>query len=136
MKTKTRTKEHQLQSTIESIAVVEQLIDQYKKEGEIPEILYGNCLIASTEAVSNAIKHGNHSDKNKNVFLQFKFAEKELVVAVQDEGNGYDYKNIPDPTAAGNIEKIHGRGVFIMRNLCDKVEFEDKGRKAIMYFTK
>jgi serine/threonine-protein kinase RsbW len=54
---------------------------------------------------------------------------------IEDEGPGFDYNNLPDPTAPENIEKPHGRGVFLMRKLADQCEFQDDGRIVIMDFT-
>jgi len=135
MRTDCEIMKHQLPYTIASIAMVEELIDQYKKDDKIPEVLYGNCLIATTEAVTNAINHGNKLDESKKILLQFKFRKKEIVVEIMDEGSGFDYANLADPTAENNLEKTEGRGVFIMESLCDKVDFEEGGKKIVLHFS-
>ena len=135
MKSDYKIVKHELSSTIASIAMVEELIDQFKKENKIPEVLYGNCLIATTEAVTNAINHGNKLDESKKILLQFKFRKKEIVVEIMDEGSGFDYANLADPTAENNLEKTEGRGVFIMESLCDKVDFEEGGKKIVLHFS-
>ncbi len=119
----------------ENIAVVERLIDQIEKDhGIVPEH-YGNVLIAMTEGVNNAIVHGNKLDPEKSVAVACSIDEKNLVFRITDEGPGFDYDNLPDPTAPENIEKPHGRGVFLMRHLADECAFEDDGRIVELTFT-
>jgi serine/threonine-protein kinase RsbW len=54
----------------------------------------------------------------------------------QDEGKGFDYHNLPDPTAPENILKENGRGIFLMKNLSDEIEFNDSGNEVTIYFGK
>jgi serine/threonine-protein kinase RsbW len=101
---------------------------------EVGEDNFGNILIAVTEAVNNAIQHGNKLDPAKDIQISFKSNNKEICFKVQDEGNGFDYTRIPDPTAPENIEKPHGRGIFLMNSLADKVEFADNGKTVTLSF--
>ena len=119
----------------ENIAVVERLIDQLSEEHGIIAEHYGNVLIAMTEGVNNAIVHGNKLDPEKSVSVSCAIDEKNLVFRISDEGPGFDYDNLPDPTAPENIEKPHGRGVFLMRHLADECTFEDEGRIVELTFT-
>ena len=126
--------ELKFESKPENIAIVERLIDQISTEhGIIPEH-YGNVLIGMTEAVNNAITHGNKLDLEKSVGVSCAVDGKSLVFRITDEGPGFDYDNLPDPTAPENIEKPNGRGVFLMRQLADSCEFEELGRVAILRF--
>ena len=118
----------------ENIAVVERLIDQLSEEHGIIAEHYGNVLIAMTEGVNNAIVHGNKLDPEKSVTVACAIDEKNLVFRIADEGPGFDYDNLPDPTAPENIEKPHGRGVFLMRHLADECAFEDDGRIVELTF--
>ena len=127
---------HQLPSELSSMARVEQLIDELKEKHNIAEEIYGNLLIATTEAVNNALKHGNKLDKNKLIDLHFEFSDAEFCVTVIDQGSGFDYENVPDPTLPENIEKPDGRGIFIMKNLSDEVRFEEEGRIVKLTFYK
>lgn len=114
--------------------MVEKLIDHVFAEYRVKEDYYGELLIAMTEAVNNAIVHGNKMDMSKQVLVTFNIEGNEMVFRVEDEGPGFDFNNLPDPTAPENIEKPHGRGVFLMRNLADSCEFEDDGRVCTLRF--
>lgn len=118
----------------ENIALAEKLIDQACAEHQVPESLYGNILIALTEAVNNAIHHGNALDPAKRVSLGYDTQGPLITFTVSDEGPGFDFENLPDPTDPRNIEKPHGRGVFLMRALADKVVFSDNGATAELTF--
>lgn len=119
-----------------SISKVESLIDTTCAKLSIKEDYYGNVLIAVTEAVNNAIEHGNNQDANLKVNVSVGDKETDFCFSVQDEGKGFDFDNLPDPTAPENIEKEHGRGIFLMRSLAEEVEFQDKGRNVTIYFSK
>lgn len=125
----------QFPSVMENINRVEKLIDDLVAEFNIKEDYYGELLIAMTEAVNNAIVHGNKLDASKNVSIQVEQVDdSNLRFTIEDEGPGFDYNNLPDPTAPENIEKPHGRGVFLMRQLSDECSFEDNGRVVILSF--
>lgn len=84
------------------------------------------------EAVINSVKHGNKMDKSKTVEIDVTFDENRLVLEVRDQGEGYHFKKLPDPTHPENIMKLEGRGVFLIRNLMDKVQFLNGGRTIKM----
>jgi len=121
-------------SRMEGITEVEGLINDICEEFGVEETHYGEILIAMTEAVNNAIVHGNKLDNNKMVDVQVLVEGTELQFRIADEGPGFDYENIPDPTSPENIEKPNGRGVFLMRQLADQCTFEELGRVAILTF--
>ncbi len=119
----------------ENIALAEKLIDEACVKYNVPESLYGNILIALTEAVNNAIHHGNQLDPAKKVQLGYGVEGERVTFVVSDEGPGFDHENLPDPTDPENIEKPHGRGVFLMRALSDGVEFSDNGATVAIAFS-
>ncbi len=121
-------------SKAENLNLVEKLIDDVCEQNSVNEDYYGNILIAITEAVNNAIHHGNKSNPDKKVNVSYSSTPEKLLFTIQDEGPGFDYENLPDPTDPQNIEKPHGRGVFLMRNLSDEIEFSDGGSTVIMKF--
>jgi serine/threonine-protein kinase RsbW len=121
-------------SRYENLAIAEKLINDVSEQFQLPEDYYGNILVAVTEAVNNAIQHGNKSNPDKNIEVAFKKQLNKLHFTIKDEGEGFDFENIPDPTDPANIEKINGRGVFLMKNLADQVEFSENGKVVSLQF--
>ena len=124
----------QVPSISENIRMIESFIDNAKERFDLDDDIYGNIMIAVTEAVNNAIKHGNANDRSKNVLLSLSLKDSLIKFVVKDEGSGFDYQNLPDPTAPENIEKVGGRGIFLMKHLSDEVEFKDQGRIVELSF--
>lgn len=130
-------KQHQmltLTSDPRNVARVETFVEKVVAKYRISPDMYGNILISLTEAVTNAINHGNHGDTSKMVFVKLKELTGKLAFQVTDEGDGFDFDNIPDPTAPENLLKIGGRGVFLMRQLSDDVLFRDNGSTVEIQF--
>ncbi len=121
-------------SRSENIVLVEKLIQDVCSLFKINEDNFGNILVALTEAVNNAIEHGNKADPNKKIEICFNSKESSIIFSIKDQGPGFNFQAIPDPTAPENIEKPSGRGVFLMKNLADRVDFEDNGSKVILEF--
>jgi serine/threonine-protein kinase RsbW len=118
----------------ENVSVVESFIENIGEKVSIQETVYGNVLVSVTEAVNNAIVHGNKEDKNKKVRLGLKKNKKSVRFVVEDEGNGFDFNNLPDPTNPKNLEKVKGRGIFLIKSLSDKTTFKRGGRTVEMLF--
>jgi serine/threonine-protein kinase RsbW len=120
----------------ENITIVEKFIDDLRNEVNVGDDVYGNILISLTEAANNAMLHGNKANENKSVEISYGLDErgKNLSFIVKDEGPGFDYNNLPDPTAPENLERTSGRGVFLMMQLADMVVFSDKGATVEMQF--
>lgn len=124
----------QIPSIPENIRIVESFIDNAKEKFHITDDIYGNIMVAVTESVNNAIKHGNNCDKSKNVNISLFIEPKSIKFVVEDQGTGFDPESLPDPTLPENINKPDGRGIFLMRNLCDELEFSNEGRVVEMKF--
>ena len=88
--------------------------------------------LCAEEAVRNAIVHGNLSDGKKSVKISFEIEKDALIVEVEDEGRGFDPGLLPDPAAGDNIMKAAGRGVYLIKRLMDKVEFNETGNRIKM----
>lgn len=123
-----------ISSKIENLRVVEKLIDEISAECNLSSEIYGNILIATLEATNNAIMHGNKLDEQKMVKIVCICENDELKISIKDQGDGFDFHSIPDPTAPENIENINGRGVFLMEKLSDKLSFHDNGSKVELFF--
>jgi serine/threonine-protein kinase RsbW len=134
MNTEKQTYSMQIVSQPESINLVEKLIDEIKSEYNIHEECYGNMLVAVTEAVNNAIQHGNKYDADKMVHVAYEIDPDQIAFTITDEGPGFDYLNLPDPTDPENLEKPTGRGVFLMKHLADQIIFSENGRVVELYF--
>lgn len=124
----------QIPSLPDNIRIVESFIDNAKEKFKVSDDLYGNVMVAVTESVNNAIHHGNKEDKNKNVTIKLEMDDKAMRFFIKDEGTGFDFENLPDPTAPENIAKPGGRGIFLMKHLCDDVNFHDEGREVELVF--
>lgn len=123
-----------LASDPKNVAVVESFVGKICREYQIQKETYGNILISLTEAVNNAIIHGNKNDENKTVRIQLNKMPDRIAFRVSDEGRGFDAEKLPDPTCPRNLTKCGGRGVFLMRQLCDRIDFYDNGRTVEMHF--
>lgn len=121
-------------SMTENIRMIESFIDNAKERFHLDDDIYGNIMIAVTEAVNNAIKHGNNSNKKKNVHLSLALQDSLIKFTIKDEGEGFNYEHLPDPTAPENLEKPGGRGIFLMKHLSDEVQFKDNGRIVELSF--
>lgn len=127
---------HKLPTKIQSLTIVEQIIEDIRNVYGISEEIYGNILVSVTEAVNNAIRHGNQLNEDLPVDFSYTQTENALSFTIKDQGKGFDFNNLPDPTHPSNIEKPDGRGIYIMKNLADKVEFFDNGSTVIIHFNK
>ena len=100
----------------------------------LPSVLYGKISLSVIEAVNNAILSGNKRQPDKMVSLVAEKTDKQFKVTVSDEGEGFDYEVIPDPTLPDNINKITGRGLYLMKTLSDELIFENGGSTVTLVF--
>ena len=91
-------------------------------------------VLLTSEAVTNAIEHGNHLDESKQVHVELAVEEDCLTVSVQDEGSGFSRNEVTDPLKDDNLFKDGGRGIFLIEEMADEVRYEMDGRKVIMVF--
>jgi serine/threonine-protein kinase RsbW len=123
-----------ISSDTQNIRLVERVIDDVCEQYKVHEDRYGNILIAVTEAVNNAITHGNHNNPDKSVTIAYSIDPNSITFSISDEGSGFDYKNLPDPTAPENLDKVNGRGIFLMKNLSDNIQFDENGKQVQLKF--
>ena len=128
-------KELKINSKAENLRKVEKFVDEVSVDLSLNDEIYGNVLIATLEAANNAIMHGNKGQEDKIVDILFTKEKSRIILRIQDQGCGFDFNNIPDPTAPENIEKIHGRGVFLMQKLSDQIEFFENGSIVQLTFS-
>lgn len=122
-----------LDSEMESLkrAVVE--VERFMHEMDITDgnLVYRSVLLTS-EAVSNAIKHGNEEDASKQVTVDLVVYSDRIVIKVEDEGHGFDREAVEDPRETSNLLREGGRGIFLIEEVADAVEYELKGRRVCM----
>jgi serine/threonine-protein kinase RsbW len=124
----------EIPSLAENIRIIESFIDNAKEKYELNDDIYGNIMIAVTEAVNNAIRHGNKDNSSKNVFISLSLEDGMIKFKIQDEGTGFNFHQLPDPTAPENISKPGGRGIFLMKHLSDEVDFKENGKVVELSF--
>jgi serine/threonine-protein kinase RsbW len=113
-----------LQSNPKQIRRVEAFLKKVNRAAHLDEIQMHKMMVSLTEAVNNAIIHGNKSDQMKNVHVRCELLPGWLVVFVSDEGKGFQPDKVRNPLRKQNLMRESGRGVFLMKTLMDKVEFE------------
>ncbi len=124
----------EIPSLSENVRMIESFIDNAKDQYMLNDDIYGNIMIAVTESVHNAIRHGNKGDAKKNVHLSLSLQDNVIRFTVQDEGIGFNHDKLPDPTAPENIDQPGGRGIFLMKHLSDEVNFLNDGRVVELVF--
>ena len=113
-----------LSSSLKDLTAVEKISEQVGEEMNLSEDERDNLAIAMTEAVGNAIVHGNKKNAEKKVNIRIKIKSKrDLCVSVTDEGKGFNPDKLIDPTHPEHLMKEHGRGIFILKALMDEVSF-------------
>lgn len=124
----------QLPSKYDSITQLEALIEDIADKHQIGDDTFANMMTCLNEVTINAIVHGNKLDPEKKVIVNAEVENKRIVWTVADEGEGFDYAHLPDPTAAENLEKLTGRGVFIIKHLADQCIFNGAGNEVELHF--
>lgn len=116
-----------LPSSPNSVSQLEHFLRKVINEHRVCESKFSDILVSLTEAVNNAIIHGNQNDVKKKVMVKCKTSNRGLQFSIVDEGKGFNPEAIPDPTSAEKLETCGGRGVFIINALADKVAIKSNG---------
>ena len=126
-------------SRLEQLAMVHALIGEISRQYGFGEEMENALLVAVIEAGTNAIQHGNAFHDHKTVLFQFKVRPTEILIQVDDYGNGFDPGKVGDPTDASQLLNPHGRGLYLMRELMDEVTFSirsDNGTTVVLRKTR
>ena len=124
----------QLPSKMESLNALEKLIEDLADKYSIADDTFANMMTCLNEVFINAIVHGNKLQADKKVVVNAEVDNKRIIWTVTDEGTGFDYNHLPDPTAAENLENLTGRGVFIIKQLADQCIFNAAGNEVELHF--
>jgi serine/threonine-protein kinase RsbW len=111
---------------------VDYLMEKGREVGFDHDRLRLNFRVGLTEALANAMLYGNCRDPRKRVKVEACFAEREIRVRVTDEGRGFDPEAVLDPTLPANRVRPGGRGIYLIRQLMDRVEFNARGNSITM----
>lgn len=106
---------------------VEDFIHGVLEDVRASDLIYGSIILCVNESVNNAICHGNKQDLNKHVTIFAECIGEYLIIEVADEGNGFNFEDLPDPTKTENLRKEGGRGLFIIKYLVDQITFKNNG---------
>jgi len=123
-----------IESELSNLGIVENTVDTITRDACINKENYGKIMVSVMEAVNNAIIHGNKSDEKKFVDIEIILENSSMIVTVGDQGKGFRPAEVPDPTEPENIERVNGRGIFLMSRLADKIKFNKKGNRVTMTF--
>jgi serine/threonine-protein kinase RsbW len=115
-----------LSSTPRAVGRVEGFLRKVNKKTQLDEIQMHKLMVSLTEAVNNAIVHGNKSNPKKKVRVVCDCFPELLEFKITDEGRGFKPEKVKNPLHEENLLRTSGRGIFLMRTLMDKVEFEAK----------
>jgi serine/threonine-protein kinase RsbW len=124
----------QLPSKMESLVALENLIEEMANKYNIPDDTFANMMTCLNEVFINAIVHGNKLQEDKKVIVNAEVDSRRINWTITDEGPGFDYNKLPDPTAPENLEKEAGRGVFIVKQLADQCIFNTTGNQVELLF--
>ena len=126
----------EIASERDSLMEIEPILLNLRDNMKLPQEKFYNLLIAVTEALNNAIIHGNRCDPDKTVKVHIQALENEIIVDIEDEGAGFDPDSIEDPRKPENLLKDNGRGVFLIKTLMSETnyDFSGKGTRLSMHF--
>jgi serine/threonine-protein kinase RsbW len=111
---------------------IQEQIEQLLHERQAHDHDIFSIRLALEEALVNAIKHGNQMDPAKKVKISYRLLADRFEVAISDEGTGFNPNDVPDPTAAENLERPCGRGLMLMRHYMSEVRYNDRGNAVVM----
>jgi len=121
-------------SNPEHIRQLETFIEEVTAPYRLDRASYGKILISVTEAVNNAMYHGNHLQPHKEVCIRCHQNGKSIKFWISDEGDGFGADGLPCPTASDRLHVEGGRGVFLMKKLADRIKFRDNGSTVELCF--
>lgn len=124
----------ELESTYEELERVEGLLNDLQQALGFDDDFYARLMLTVSEAATNAVVHGNDLDVNKKAIILAEVVDSVLTVTTSDEGDGFDPEDVPNPLEEENLLIPSGRGVFLMQEYADEVEYQNEGRTLILKF--
>ena len=133
---KQQTIEKKFRSRPQAVVKAERLTEKVGRKCEVDTGLMQDICIAVTEAVNNAVEHGNNLESDKFVTLRFDCSEHSLRITVGDEGPGFDVGLVADPLSPENLTKPNGRGLLIVEALMDEVSIKPSAAGTVVVMVK
>jgi serine/threonine-protein kinase RsbW len=127
-------RQYVLHSSLSELDHVIQETQAFAEAHTTDQDLIYRIVLLTTEAVTNAVEHGNKSDPSKAVRLEFVKADEHIEISVEDEGEGFDPDAVADPRTGDNLYREGGRGIFLITSMADAYHFEAGGRRLRMIF--
>jgi len=124
----------EIESDPNNLITIEEFVNYFAMDLNLGEEKLSALLLSVTEAVTNAIKHGNKGDKSKIVTIDVNVLSETLQIIVKDQGQGFDPSLVPDPTEPDNLLKDSGRGLYLMKVYMSDLRFNitPDGTEAII----
>ena len=119
-----------IKSDVAELKKVEDFLIGIFNEYRLEKKYFNKIYLCISEAGINSIKHGNKNDANKQVSIIVDCSKREMDIQIEDEGEGFDISKVENPIMKENINKESGRGIFIIKNLSDKIEYNEKGNRV------
>lgn len=119
-----------IKSDKKELEKVEKFLQEIFEKENLPNQCFNKVYLCISEAVINSIEHGNKNDRTKEVDIQINCSRGNLCIEVHDQGDGFDYELVENPTTKENIKRETGRGIHIMKSLCNQVEFKNRGKSV------
>ncbi len=123
-----------LPSSYEALEQLEPFVNELQQWASFSDEDQNRIMLALSEAVNNAIVHGNNLQEDKTVTITASHRDRQFNISVMDEGKGFDPESIPNPLKEQNLLNEGGRGVYLMKQYADSVTFSQNGSKVTMNF--
>lgn len=128
------TKKMILQSSLKEMDKLDSFVNELQEWASLDQQQRDRIMLPLSEAINNAILHGNQLQEHKSVTVVAELQNQRLIISVEDEGVGFDPDDVPDPLQKENLLKEGGRGIYLIREYTDDIDFQNKGSKIIMHF--
>lgn len=123
-----------ISSQLININKVRFFLEEVFNESHLDKVLFNRIFLGLSEAVNNSIVHGNRLNTEKHVCIQITLNESQILIVVEDEGDGFCADDVGDPTFQKNLKKENGRGIFLLRQIADEVDYLEGGRKVLIKY--
>jgi serine/threonine-protein kinase RsbW len=123
-----------LESSYEALELLEGLLNELQVVLNFDDDFYARLMLSVSEAATNAIVHGNKLNPSKKVTIDAEANTHTLAFTIKDEGDGFNPDNIPNPLEEEHLLIPSGRGVFLIKEYADELEYQDEGRTIVIKF--